>query len=310
MIRPMFMPDAKTLVVVLVSLAAAALSTMGAAAQLECQAILTPDAADAISAQIGQLRDELRQVQNSSPDEIVKGTDNVTVRQYIQTHRLLLQRLTDCLADAEIEPSGRSADAEEVPTPPAEPLIPTRGSIAFIEWEAGGVCVLRSAYCIDMEGNEYRRGESPPPADQPAPQEGASSASVAAPAAPLSFAGNWTGRFSGPIGAGGCQTTESGSFGLRLDQPTPGGPVTGTASYNGNIVPRSCGSVSLGGADTCASAQIGPATPSGNTLRFQLACAGSTETVNLQLDSTTAASGNKFGRSGEVSWDMTFALIR
>lgn len=130
------------------------------------------------------------------------------------------------------------------------------------------------------------------------------------PAAAPSFAGNWTGRFSGPIGTGGCQTTESGTLTFRLNQASPGGPVSGTASYSGNIVPRNCGSTSLGGADNCASANIAATTPNGNTLRFQLTCNGETETVNLTLDSPNAASGTKAGRSGQVSWDMTFNLTK
>lgn len=61
------------------------------------------------------------------------------------------------------------------------------------------------------------------------------SASVSPPTAPVqpaapSFAGNWSGRFSGSIGTSGCQTTESGSFNLRLEQSAPGGPASGNKS--------------------------------------------------------------------------------
>lgn len=184
-----------------------------------------------------------------------------------------------------------------------------RGSLGTVEGMdpeiAARISIIDDEILAGQTYLEICSGEQAP-ADPP-------SASVepptAAPAAP-SFAGNWSGRFSGPIRAGGCETTESGTFTLRLEQPTAEGPVTGTASYNGNIVPRNCGNVSLGGSDDCPGTRIGPATPTDNRLRFQLTCAGSTETVNLTLDSGTAASGNKSGSSGQVSWEMTFNLIR
>lgn len=127
---------------------------------------------------------------------------------------------------------------------------------------------------------------------------------------PFSFAGNWSGPYSGPLSMGGCSTTASGTLSLRLEQPAAGGPVTGTAAYTGNIAIRNCGGTQLGGADNCSGTRIGPATPTGNTLRFQLTCAGSTETVNLTLTSATSGTGNKAGREGSTSWDIPFTLTR
>jgi hypothetical protein len=297
-----------------VALLTATAAPLGARAQdIDCQTVLTPEAAEAVNAEIQQAREELRLARSYPPEAMVEGA-NVTLGQYAAALGVMLQQLTDCLATAELgEPPEEPAVGTPVEAPP-----PRSGGIGFVEWQEGGVCVLRSAYCIDFDGNQYARGEqlgAPAVEEQPTAAGGGRQAGGAADDGPegrgaVMFAGTWSGRYAGPIGTGSCQTTDSGTFTLRLEQPAAGGPVTGMASYAGNIAPRSCGAVSLGGPDNCGGTRIGPATPDGNTLRFQLTCEGSSETVNLRLDSATSASGNKFGTSGQVSWDIPFALTR
>ena len=63
----------------LMLLAASLMPAAARAQEVDCQTILPPDAVGAISGQIKQLADELRQAQNSPPDSIVRGTDNATV---------------------------------------------------------------------------------------------------------------------------------------------------------------------------------------------------------------------------------------
>lgn len=272
-----------------------------------CAELFAENSAEDVGLYVEGLGAEIRRARAVPPEAQIETLEGgvVTAAQLIQADEQLRQALNECLQAQGAEP--RPVPAEEVATEEPADGAPEPARLGFVEWQPGGVCVLRTAYCIDYEGNRFGRGDAAAPA-QPADAPPAN----AEAAGPGPFAGTWNGRFEGLLRVRGCETTESGSFSLRLQQAQDGAPVSGTASYMGTIVGRNCGSTSISGqADNCGGAPIGPVTPTGRTIRFQLTCAGSTETVTLNLTSPTEASGNKTGTGPDQAfWDMTFGLTR